>query len=371
MVAPLTHCYGHVVTAVVAASIEGVPVLVGDVVLSYQGERVDYCGKIYRIGLNVAIGWSGAAVIAQVAIGRLLVSFGEEHTFTEEDLRLALDQLADLRGGSRKLDLIGWFVSESGPARVIRWSTWYEPVLLSLTEGEIGDGGELLRKMMAPPLIGAGNTVGHDTVPTKAANGFIEARFEEMLRADWPRTWGAAFDLLVFQEGRMLRGGQIVVDRRFRWMTSLTYVGWDLHVDHEGRLLHVAQAPAVYKQERVDRCTVMYGKVVGESEHVVKVSTPIDRVDIDESIYTRRPFSAVSDYHANYLRLFRDGRFLVTMPMVIGRATREGLIYHDSDDPAEPRFAVTGKLEDLLRQVLSNAASGQPSYARIALTRKG
>jgi hypothetical protein len=343
------------VTAVVACSIDDTPVLVGDVVLSHQAERVDYAGKIYRVGLNVAVGWSGARGLAQVAIARLLRAFEEEHTLTEEELRGAFASLADLRGGSRPLELIGWFVPALGTPRVIRWATGYSPTLLSQTEGEIGDGGDVLRKMMAPPLVGDGNTYGHDTVPTKAANGFMEARFEEMLRADWPRTWGAAFDLLVFQEHVFLRNRKIVVDRRFRWMPSLTYVAWDLSIDDRGSIVGVAQAPAVYAQARLHRCTVMYGKTLGESDCIVKVSTPIDREDIDESWYARRPFSAVSDYTANYFRLFRGAKFIVTMLMVIGRATRNGLVFHDSNDPAEPRFAVTSKLESLVSAALGKA----------------
>jgi hypothetical protein len=363
---PSARYRGSPVTAVVACSIDDVPVLVGDVVLTYEGERVSYAGKVYRVGLNVAIGWSGAAALARVAIGRLLGAFGEEHWVTETELRGAFDSLSDLRGASQSLELIGWFVPGSGPYVAIRWASRYSPTLLSRSEGAIGDGGEVLRQMMAPPLVGAGNTEGHDTVPTKAANGFIEARFEEMLRAEWPRTWGAAFDLLVYQEGVLPRGGELHVDRRFRWMPSLTYVGWDISIDDEVHIVGAVQAAAVYKQERVHPCTVMYGKILGQPDHVVKVSTPIDR-DIEESWYARRPFSAVSDYMANYFRIFRNGRFLVTMPTVIGRPTRNGLAYHDSDDPEEPRFAMTARVEPLLREVLENARAGGPSYSRIPL----
>lgn len=358
------------VTAVVAVSVDETPVLVGDVVLSYEGERVGYTGKIYRVALNLVVGWSGSRALAHDAVARLLAAFPGEQNCTEGEVRRAFDQLADLRGGSRRLEIIGWFVPSAGQAKVLRWSTSYEPTFLSLTDGEIGDGGDVLRKMMAPPLIGGGNTVGYETVPTKAANGFIEARFVEMLSADWPRTWGAAFDLLVFQEGRLLRSGKIVVDRRFRWLPSLTYIAWDLTIDQQGRLIGATQLPTVYKQERVHPCTVIHGKALDAPDHVVKVSTPVHLDDIDEAMYLRRPFSAVSEYYANYFRLFRDGAHLETMMMVVGRATRNGVMYHDSADAAEPRFAVTENLEGLVSTMLQRMASGQPSYERLELTRR-
>ena len=56
-------------TAVAVVKIADTPVLVGDVVLTdANGERDDlYAGKVYVVGVNVAVGWSGNASLAKAA----------------------------------------------------------------------------------------------------------------------------------------------------------------------------------------------------------------------------------------------------------------------------------------------------------------
>jgi hypothetical protein len=91
---------------------------------------------------------------------------------------------------------------------------------LSDAECDIGDGGYELRKLLRPGIVRGGNQEGHKKSVLQAMAGFVEARFEEMLRPnEWPRTWGAAFEMMVLQEGR------------FRWLPDLTYIGWDVMVD--------------------------------------------------------------------------------------------------------------------------------------------
>lgn len=339
-------------TAVAAVLVNDTPVLVGDVVLSSpKGERLDYTGKVYEVGTNVVIGWSGAARVAQPAISRLRREFSRRFVSADE-LRDALNRLADLRGRAT-LELTGWIVTAGGP-KVIRWATHYEPVTLSDSENAIGDGGDELRKLLAEPEVGAGNTEGYDRTALKVVTGFIEARFEEMLRPEWPQTWGAAFDVLVLQESR------------FRWLPSLTYVGWDLTLDDDDRITDVAQAPVVFKQERIHGCTLLLTKRVGGSRHEAKVSTSIDQDHIDLGTYLRRPYSARSPYYANYLRLFRGGAFLVTMPLVVTNATPNGYMYLDGDGE-DPRFQVNRPhLEGLVREMLQKLRSRRhvPADAR-------
>jgi len=259
-------------TAVAAVLIAGTPALVGDVVLTdREGKRIDHAGKVYVVAPNVALGWSRNASLAVLALTRLREELSDGRIVSTEDLKRALDNLEDLRGRQNEdLDLTGWIVTPVG-SKVVRWSSFHRPTMFCGEASDIGDGGGALRKMLATPVIGEGNTVGYDEAPMKVISGFLEARFEEALGGDdWPRTWGGAYDAIVYQEGF------------FRWLGKLTYVGWDVVLDSEDRITEVTQAPVVFTQEHVHGCTLMLAKRVGDGETDVKISYPIDRdFDLD------------------------------------------------------------------------------------------
>ena len=63
----------------------------------------------------------------------------------------------------------------------------------------------MLKEDRAGSKFSTSTTHGHDIVPMKAISGFLQARGEEMLRADWPQSWGKAYDAIVYQEGAFRR----------------------------------------------------------------------------------------------------------------------------------------------------------------------
>jgi hypothetical protein len=202
------------VTAVAAVRVNRVPVLVGDVVLSHEGYRIDFAGKVYRLSPNVVVGWSGTARVGREAIGRLRAALQGRPT-TAGELEEAFDLLAPLWMGSGRLELIGW-IATAGGAKVIRWATHYSPVLLSDAEGDIGDGGAELRGLLAPPAIEGGNLAGFEGAVLATVGRFIEARFEETLRPrEWQQTWGVAYDLLALHDE----------PEEFCWLPSMTMAG--------------------------------------------------------------------------------------------------------------------------------------------------
>lgn len=336
-----------------AVLVNGDPVLVGDVVLSIEGERLtdDYAGKVYKVGKNVVIGWAGAASVAADAVGRLRAQF-RGCQISCDDLERALDGFSDLRG-KRHLELTGWIVV-GGTPKVIRWANYYDPVRFSDLESVIGDGGYELRKLLAPPRVRGGNSKGYDTSPLQAAGGFIDARFEEMLRPDtWSRTWGAAYDLLVLQEDV------------FRWLPALTYVIWDVTLDGDDQIRAVVQAPLVFKQERIHDCTVLQFKRLGNAEHEARVSRPIDH-EVDPGQYLRRPFCARSPYYANCFLLHRGERPVpvLSLQLTIQGATRAGFMFHDSEDDSEPKFNVNQPvLQQEVSRMLRALRAATPSGA--------
>jgi hypothetical protein len=291
---------------------------------------------------NVTVGWSGHLSLATPAITRLRHEL-HDRVASVDDLARALEKLEDLRNHPGKtLALTGWIVTPAGP-KVIRWASSYRPTLLCDAENDIGDGGPKLRRMLAEPEIGSGNTEGYDQAPMKLISGFCEARFEELFRDDWPQTWGAAYDAVTYQEGS------------FRWLPKLTYVGWDVTLDGKDRITDVKQAPVVFTQEHVHPCTLMLTKRVEAAGHEVKVSYPVDRC-VDLETYRRRPYSAASYYYANYFRVLSPGSFQMTLYAAAKNATPNGVMCHVGADETDPRFQINRSvLEPMVREMLEKA----------------
>jgi hypothetical protein len=203
--------------------------------------------------------------------------------------------------------------------------------------------------MLAEPEIGMGNTNGHDVAPMKLITGFSEARFEEaLLRDEWPRTWGAAYEALVYQEGF------------FRWLPKLTYVGWDVFVADDGGIIDVRQAPVVFTQEHVHPCTRWFSTMAGAVSEV-QVSYPIDADDLDMDALKSLPTSVVSPYYANYFRIFCPDKFLVKMTFTAENATPAGVMCHVGADEKDPRFQVNRPVfephvRDVVRAARASAA---------------
>lgn len=148
-------------TAIAAALIAGTPTLVGDMILSDRdGNRTDYrATKLHVLAPNLALGWSGSALLAKPAVTRLSEALSTGSPVLKDDVATALDRLADLRNRpDDSLKLVGWLVTAEGP-KVVRWASHYAPSTFSGNDvASIGDGGDELRAMLNEPEFGAQGT---------------------------------------------------------------------------------------------------------------------------------------------------------------------------------------------------------------------
>ena len=158
----------------------------------------------------------------------------------------------------------------------------------------------------------------------KAISGFLQARGEEMLRADWPQSWGKAYDAIVYQEGA------------FRWLDKLTYIRWDLVLDRDDRIASLTQGPVVFTQERVRGCTLTFTKRIGDMRPVTELSYPIYRGRQDLDWYFNHPYSVTSPYYACYFRV-QTPREWTTLAFAVRSATDKALMRHAGADETDRR----------------------------------
>jgi hypothetical protein len=264
-----------------------------------------------------------------------------------EALEAAFDRLDELRRGP-ELDLTGWVMTPDS-LKGVRWSSTFRGPLFDDDEHDIGSGGPKLRKVLEPPKIRMSTTTGHDVVPMKAINGFVQARGEEMLREDWPQSWGKAYDLIVYQD-------------EFRWLDKLTYVRWDLTLDSDVRISSLTQGDVVFTQERVRSsgpvrpgCTLMFTKRVGDIRPKTELSVPIYRGGMDLDWYFNQPYTVTAPYYACYVRV-KTPRESTTMLTALRSATEKALMRHVGADEMDPRFEMNRPLlEEMARETLEQA----------------
>ena len=94
----------------------------------------------------------------------------------------------------------------------------------------------------------------------------------------------------------------------------------------------------------------------------MRVSYPIDAVDVDLEMYRRRPHSVVAPYYANYFRLFMPGKLLLKMPLTVSNATPAGIMWHAGANETDPRFAVNrARLQHEIDGVLEQVRARPPA----------
>lgn len=210
-------------TLVAAIRANGVPVLIGDLMLT-GGDRVSTRRKIMRLKPNLVVGWSGALIAARVIL---------------RELRIALPRTAGVRGlkdvlkssacdiGRLDVQLVGWLWDDEPIA--FMWDSQYPDELPTGDKFLIGSGSDTLWRFLehhsldSPPPQGTSAlkhascqalTIVGNLMKTDLSNRILQEQLG----------FGIAYDALVGDS------------RRFSYLSPVVYAALRAEVDSSGHL---------------------------------------------------------------------------------------------------------------------------------------
>lgn len=324
-------------TLIAAIRSFGRELLIGDVVISRHGQRVEACRKIYDIGPNLSVGWTGTRVFAERIIRELHTHLGGKNVGFDE-LTSVLSEFSDY---GNHVTLAGWLMGDR-PMAFVWCGSIYE-----VDEAIVGTGDDWFRKNHHPAPGRSGNLESPNDAVAHALVTAGNARFQETMsyhfdapKDAWDRTWGLIYEVAVYSDGR------------FRRVTPVLYLGWDVYIGQNDQIDRAELRPEVWRSEYVHECLVLHLSVTGFSEHNVGVAPPIHR-NVDLGLYRRRPMSMRAAWYVQYFRFWRGEQLLSIM---VSATTPNRTVSVVEESGRESLIPIISGIEELYRQSVSAPA---------------
>lgn len=353
-------------TLVAACRIKGVPVLIGDLLLTEKapGPRTFLptrnvvrgdgppppprllSKKIHRISDGFVVGFTGAAVVGAALVQKLVERF-EGIVPSPSELQTFLAML-DLPRREEAM-IVGWLCTERS------WTSFAwrgeEPAFLELTEMVAGSGAAHFQSNVDPAdRVSWGG--GLDTAVEQAGYEGI-CNIGKLLSEEVSR-------------GRNLEadygfGGEVLVwsGTRFRYVADVAYTFWDITVDGQ-QFVSVSLAKIIVRYRTYDRFSVMQTTHVGETGNglvadktFLQAVLPIDwfGLDPDETLQRiaaagairRLPLDAAVWFAGIFARNVKNGS--TSFLGLVSERTEGGLVEYKGGNLFLSLEAVRGNLE--------------------------
>jgi hypothetical protein len=303
-------------TLLAAFQHEGVPILLGDFLVTAQ----DQCGtrkKIHLISPNFVIGWTDHRFAAQIVLRELDERFHGQHVSqTHVEDFLTHYPPSDL--GSLGFLLVGWIV-DGGP-HCFLWNSLYPHEMFYSSDHLVGIGAPVFQGFLDNPgylAASAGLPKVERAVLFSLTQCCRLISDEVLAGANQETGFGFAFEILYFD-------GQ-----QFRFVDDISYSFFDILYDVRQSLIFPHFHGAIVKYRSFESYSVVQINLPNENRMRFFVMTPV--FDDMPDLLTRIPgidvsrnqsFSAKSDYYCVYYRVHTSDGIL-----------RHGAIVHRSSDP--------------------------------------
>lgn len=313
-------------TLLAAHRLHDIPVLIGDAVCTAPGSR-SLKKKIYLISPNLAVGWTGYAITASSVIGELLSTF-KDKIVTRSDIESFFKDFYCQGMYERDIKIVGWIVDDQ-PSPFI-WQSSY-PSEVFYNDYYFEGSGEKYYELLLQSNVLEGTTPSRDgtiNIALAAAHEALmhcgQAFFSEQLDyASWDRTFGFAYEVIVYAYGR------------FWPLGSTMYLPWTYHWDPQTETGRAELAPRIWKMLFFGEYSVLQRNEykdgnVSPKHYVIK---PVYTHDIDLNQLESLSFTTKADFYVNYFVLHPTPIAGQRLGMcIVGDATSDKVFLTETDE---------------------------------------
>ncbi|CAK8717240.1 hypothetical protein KKHLCK_06395 [Candidatus Electrothrix laxa] len=327
-------------TLVAAFSANGIPALIGDIALTRDAIR-SLRKKAYIITQNLAIAWTGHAIVAKLVVSEMREAFSALHP-TKVDVERFFTRYQVEDFGALHTNFIGWLVDDE--AHCFRWNCLFPNEVFYETSFTDGSGEEYLKNLRREreqwEKGGSGLPSEEQTV-LSLINEVAHARFRETLdKNTWDISFGGSYDIIVYLAGR------------FRYVRSVIYIGWDYHWNSNTGTGKLQQAPLLIKHNCMGEFSVIQEALHG-SYYNGKTTNYLSRPvydNMDQADLSQFPLTIDSDYYANYFIFRENGKVPFKILLTVQKITKEGPLRMKRKDGAYFLHYDTNLLDDIYRK---------------------
>lgn len=330
-------------TLIAAFPVHGVPVLVGDLLLTADadegsqsflptvpeaaarlpetiGARVaGVTKKVHLIGTRLAVAWCGRRFVASAVIRRLYEEFSSSEATTER-LTDILASFIDNQDENISIQLIGWIVDPI--PRCFRWNSMWPSELFFNDADFDGSGENMFRETLNLPRE-ARASYGHGISSPQEAAFYLLAKTSNLVaREIWTadtlaNRFGYCYDIAIFDGAR------------FRYLDQIAYFTWQVTADLMRGGHHFQFGPTLIKYSNPGEYSIVQTTHLAGPEtgtHVDLVTPVHDALlGLDPATLGRQPLR--STYYCNFLR-YSVGQQVITGSFVT-HASDQTIMRHE------------------------------------------
>jgi hypothetical protein len=307
-------------TLVAAYPASGIPILLGDFMISKGAERSRGSKKISRLRPNLAVGWSGTQLRAEAVLGSLCRELTSRPA--RDELEALLPQLADAGAPGLDLKLAGWIVDDEGPAAFL-WDAAL-PCVSWGTEWFVGSGGASFEAWFRDSHVGSLHISPDEA---ESIDGTVEALawlncLDVMTKGTHPAGFGAGYEAMYWSASQT----------EFKYVEDVVYCVVRCCMDAHGKL---HKEPRILDDKIVtyttlpEECSLLsLTDVVSDADHEMWAMTPVgprcsgDDVKAMLQALDDGPIRMKADHYAGLFWFLSSGP--PVPPMIFaGRAARD------------------------------------------------
>jgi hypothetical protein len=285
------------VTLLAAHRLHDIPVLVGDALCTAPDSQ-SLKKKIYLIAPNLAVGWTGYSLTASSVVGELRSIFAEKIA-TRSDLEAFFGGFSCPGMYERDVKIVGWIIDDQ-PSPFIWHSSYPSEVFYNDFYYE-GSGEQYYESVIRSSLLSgtSPNRSGHIDVALSAAHSALthcgQAFFSEQLDyANWDRTFGFAYEVIVYGYGRFWPLGRTM------------YLPWTYYWNPETKTGNAELAPRLWGMNFLGEYSVLQRADHDDLKLSACRNYPIRPVyphEIDREEIRKLRFTASADFYVHYFVL--------------------------------------------------------------------
>jgi hypothetical protein len=247
---------------------EGIPLLLGDFLLTSDGQRSGLRKKINLISPNFVIAWTGHLLAAKSVIDSLNREFQGRRT-SRNGIHNFLTKYAVSDLGNLQVHLIGWVV-DSEPSCFL-WNSSYPHELFYSDYHIDGSGTKIFERLFAS--VGITDTESSSESRILLANQFAlflacELISDEVLQGNNQRMgFGHAYEVLYFDGDE------------FIYLDNITYMTWDFNFDLDSKLTRTNLYKVVFKYRNFGDFSIVQISNFENSHTDLHAITPVIEIE--------------------------------------------------------------------------------------------
>ena len=250
----------------------GIPILMGDVLLTGQNGWKGLRKKIHKVSPNLAVSWTGHLQAAQIVL-KDLRQFQHGRKMSKVDLEGFLTTYPTSDLASMEVHIVGWII-DIIPHCFLWNSAWPHEIFYDYFHFD-GSGAELLEQVDWTGSESGSSTSGEEDIAcgTRRVTDLIGRLLaEEMIGQNLQQFgFGHAYEFLYFAE------------TEFKYMPQTLFAIFQLNMDIDGSLTSISLNGTQYKIEVIS------------DETIVQIHTALDnttRMEIISNVWTKNPFDS-------------------------------------------------------------------------------